>query len=56
MVMNGSFNGYNRQIPSRDKPGRPIEQLLFFTFCQNPPNLSSKIGAKLSKWLILPFY
>ena len=54
MVMNGSFNGYNRQIPSRDKPGRPIEQLLFFTFCPKPPNLSPKIGPKSSKWLVLP--
>ena len=37
MVMNGSFNGYNRLIPSGDKPGGPIEQLWFFTFCPKPP-------------------
>ena len=49
MVMNGSFNAYNRLIPSGDKPGGPIEQLLFFTFCPKPPNLSPKIGPKVVK-------
>ena len=55
MVMNGSFNGYNRQIPKGDMPERPFYQLLFFTFCGKPPDLSPKIGPKSSKWLVLPF-
>ena len=30
MVINGSFDGYIRQIPFQDTPGRPKDQTLFY--------------------------
>ena len=30
MVVNGNFDGYIRQIPFRETPGRPKDQTLFY--------------------------
>ena len=43
-VIDGNFNGYIRQIPLRDTPWRPMDQLWFFSYCQKQPILGPKIG------------
>ena len=49
MAINGNFNGYIRQIPFRDTPGRPVDQLLFLPYGQKCPIFGPKIGPKWSK-------
>ena len=49
MVINGNFDGYIRQIPFRDTPGRPVDQLLFLPYGPKRPILGPKFGPKRSK-------
>ena len=49
MVINGNFDGYIRQIPFRDTPGRPVDQLLFLPYGPKCPILGPKFGPKRSK-------
>ena len=56
MLIKGNFDGYIGQIPFRDTPGRPVNQLLFLPYGPKHPIFGPKIGPKWPKMAFLPLF